>query len=234
MQIKKYMNSRTLYFILLSIVVLEIIAAGISIGLSNESTQRDAALSNMFLGVLAILFFSLPFLIESKFNIDIPSYLKIVVLFFLFASIVLGNIHGFLENVNGYDKFLHILSGVTISIIGFEIVHYLSQAKGATMDFSPGIVAVFAFTLSMTLLVFWEFYEFFIDTIAYNYDSSTARNMQRYQWEYSGALFPQGYGLIDTMLDLLVGFIGAAVVSFIGWRLMVRKRLTKEYNEKSL
>lgn len=233
MVIKKFMNSKTLYYALISIVLLEIIAAGISIGIANESTQRDAALSNMFLGVLAILFFSLPFMIESKFKIDIPSYLKIVVLFFIFASIVLGNIHGFLENVVGYDKFLHVVSGVTISVIGFEIVHYVSQVKRKTMAFSPGLVAIFAFTFSMTLLVLWEFYEFFIDTLAYNIDSETARNMQRYQWVYNGSTFPQGYGLIDTMLDLLVGFIGAAIVSFIGWRILLSQKITHEAKEKS-
>ncbi|QWB99483.1 hypothetical protein KHQ88_04770 [Mycoplasmatota bacterium] len=227
------MNSKSLYYILLSIVLLEIIGAGISIGFASESTQRDAAISNMFLGVLAILLFSLPFLIESRFNIEIPSYLKIIVLLFLFASIVLGNIHGLLVDVNGYDKFLHVISGITISVIGFEIVHFISQAKGDSIQYSPGLVAIFAFSFSMTLLVLWEFYEFFIDTIAYHFDSETSRNMQRYQWDYQGSLFPQNYGLIDTMLDLLVGFVGAAVVSFIGWRMMLRKNISHHIKEKS-
>jgi len=234
MQIKKIMNSKTLYIVLISIVVLELIGAGFSIAFAIDSTQRDAALSNMFLSVLALILFSLPFLIESRFKIDIPSYLKIVVLLFLFSAIVLGNIHGFLENVNGYDKFLHIVSGVTISVIGFEIVSYVSQVKSSSISFSPGLIAVFAFTFSMTLLVLWEFYEFFVDTLAYNINVDTARNMQRYQWDYTGTNFPQGYGLIDTMLDLLVGFIGAAIVSFIGWRMLLKnnhKILIKDQSE---
>lgn len=221
MKLKKLMNSKTLYYFLFAIVLLEIILSIISVAFATDSTQRDAGLSNIFLGTLAIIFFSLPFLIESKFHVDIPSYLKIIVLLFIFASIVMGNIHGLLVEVNGYDKFLHVVSGVTISIIGFEIVHYTSQAQGKDKIFSAGLISIFAFTFSMTLLVLWEFYEFFVDTLAYNLDENTLRNMQRYQWTYSGEIFPQDYGLMDTMLDLLVGFVGAAIVSFVGWRILL-------------
>ncbi len=227
MRIKKVMNSKTLFFVLLGIVLLEIILSIFSVAFATNSTQRDAGISNIFLGILAIIFFSLPFLIESKFHLDIPNYLKVIVLLFIFLSIFLGNIHGLLVDVAGYDKFLHILSGVTISVIGFEIVNYVSQAKGKDKVFSPGLMSIFAFTFSMTLLLLWEFYEFFIDTIAYNYSNDTLRNMQRYQWTYDGSLFPQDYGLIDTMLDLLVGFVGAAIVSFLGWRFLLKK-----YSEK--
>ncbi|MGM0495817.1 MAG: hypothetical protein ACQERX_04050, partial [Bacillota bacterium] len=99
MDIKKFLNSKTLYFVLYGIVILEIIGAALSIGLATEAPQRDAGLTNLFLGILTIFLFSLPFLIESKFKLDIPNYLKIVILLFLFASLVLGNIHNFLENV---------------------------------------------------------------------------------------------------------------------------------------
>ncbi|MCF7923590.1 MAG: hypothetical protein K9L64_00625 [Candidatus Izimaplasma sp.] len=228
MSIKKVLNSKTLYFVLLGIVALEIIGAAFSIAFASEAPQRDAAISNLFLALLTAFLFSLPYLIESRFKLDIPSYLKIVVLLFLFAALILGNIHNFLENVNGYDKFLHIISGVLISVIGFEIVHYFNEARETPIKLSPGMVSLFAFTFSMTLLVLWEFYEFFVDTLAYHINNETERNMQRYQWIYEGNYFPQDYGLIDTMLDLLVGFSGAAIVSFIGWRILLKKNLVQD------
>lgn len=223
--LKKILNTKTLYYILYGIVILEIIGAGFSIGFATDAAQRDAGISNMFLGFLAITFFSLPFLIESRLKIEIPTYLKVTVLLFIFAAIVLGNIHNFLVEYQGiYDKILHIISGVTIAIIGFAIVSYVNKAKGDAIVFSPGLVSIFAFTFSMTLLVLWEFYEFFIDTLAHNLNPDTERNMQRFREElYTGDVFPQTYGLMDTMLDLLVGFVGAAVVSFIGWRRLLIK-----------
>ncbi|MFW5888978.1 MAG: hypothetical protein ACOCUD_01220 [Bacillota bacterium] len=230
MDVKKFLNSKTLYFILYGIVVLEIIGAVFSIVFAQEAAQRDAGLSNLFLGVLAIILFTIPFLIESKFKLDIPTYLKIIILLFLFAALVLGNIHSFLENVSGYDKFLHFISGILIAIIGFETVNYFSEIKHNDINLSPGMVSIFAFTLSLSLLVLWEFYEFIIDTLAYNFNNDTARNMQRYQWTYSGSFFPQSYGLIDTMLDLFVGFFSASIVCFIGWRVLLRKKLVKKRN----
>jgi hypothetical protein len=156
--------------------------------------------------------------------LNINNYLEIIVLVFLFSAIVLGNIHGFLETVKGYDKLLHIVSGTFISVIGYEIIHFFNISKSKETRLSPGILSVFAFCFSITLLVIWEFYEFAVDTIAYNINNDTSRNMQRYQWINESLIYPQPYGLMDTMLDLLVGSIGAAVVSISGWRILLHKQ----------
>lgn len=226
-KLKLKFNSRTLYYCLTAIVVLEIIASIVSIFIAGDSTTRDQAISNIFLGIFTIVLFSLPFLIESKWRVAVPKYLKIIVLIFLFFGLVLGNIYGLVSSLKGYDKLMHIFSGVMISIIGFEIVHFATRSK-VEHEIPAGLISVFAFAFSVSLLVLWEFYEFFIDTIAYQLDSETLRNMQRYQWSYNGNLFPQDYGLIDTMLDLLVGFLGAALVSFLGWRILINKRKTDQ------
>ncbi|MFA7075385.1 MAG: hypothetical protein WC152_01765 [Candidatus Izemoplasmatales bacterium] len=226
-KIKKPESPKIIYFVFLLIVVLEIAGASFSAGFATSSEQRDAAISNIFLGFLAIVLFSLPWLIESKFKFNIPNYLEIIILSFLFCSIILGNIHGLLETVKGYDKFLHIVSGVLISIIGYEIIHSYNSSKHVNNQLKPGLLSVFAFCFSITLLVLWEFYEFAVDTIAYNISEDTSRNMQRYQWVNNSSFYPQPYGLMDTMLDLIVGSIGAAVVSFIGWRLLLFKQLKK-------
>jgi hypothetical protein len=223
MKIREKINPKNLYYILCGIVILEMIAAVVSIFIASEPTIRDTAISNVLLGVFSIVLFTLPFLIESKWNVSVPNYLKMIVMIFLFLGLVIGNIHGFVSNVKGYDKMMHILSGVIISIIGFEVVHFTTKSK-IEKGMPSGLIAVFAFTFSVALLVLWEFYEFFIDTIAYQVNDQTERNMQRYQWLYEGQFFPQDYGLIDTMLDLLVGVGGAAVVSVIGWRILINKR----------
>ncbi len=217
-------SSKIVYLILVIIVFIELLAAIASVLFASSSDARDAGISNIFLAVLAIGLFSIPWLMESRFKFDIPNYLEIIVLIFLFAAIVLGNIHDLLVSLNGYDKFLHIVSGITISIIAFEIVNYWNLGKTGIPGIGPGAVALFAFCFSVALLVLWEFYEFMIDTLAYQFDSATLRNMQRYQWVSTSSIFPQDNGLVDTMLDLIVGSVGAAVVSAIGWRLLEVKR----------
>lgn len=225
MKKKRLESSQILYYIFLGVVVLEIAAAIFSAALASSPVQRDAALSNIFLGLLAATFFTIPMILEAKFKIPIPKYLKITVLVFIFSAIILGNIRGLLVSVRGYDKVLHIVSGITIAIIGYEIIHYYNLHKNKSVRLSPGLLSVFAFCFSMTLLVLWEIYEFAVDTIAYNLNNDTARNMQRYQWINESIIYPQPYGLMDTMLDLIVGAVGATVVSFVGWRILVRKQL---------
>jgi hypothetical protein len=233
MKRKRILDSyQTVYVILVGIVILELIGSVISAILATDSGMRDASISNIFLSMLAIVLFSIPWIIESRFKIDIPNYIEILVLIFLFCSIVLGNIHGFLLNIKGYDKILHTVSGITISIIAFEMIHFYNKSRQSVDRMNPGIMAIFAFTFSMTLLVLWEFYEFAIDTISYNFNHDTLRNMQRYQWENSSLYFPQDYGLMDTMLDLVVGAIGSIIVSFVGWRVIVHHQNLKNNEVK--
>jgi len=233
-RLKKIESPKIIYFVFLFIVILEIAGASFSVAFASGPEQRDAAISNIFLGFLAIVLFSLPWILESRFKLNIPNYLEIIILTFLFSSIVLGNIHGLLETVRGYDKFLHIVSGVSISIIGYEIIHSYNLSKTNDIKLKPGVLSFFAFCFSITLLVLWEFYEFAVDTIAYNINNDTSRNMQRYQWINESLIYPQPYGLMDTMLDLIVGSIGAMVVSLIGWRILIyrqfieRKEMVKE------
>lgn len=223
-KIRRLDSPKIVYIIFLSILIFEIIVASLSAGFATSPEQRDAAISNIFLGFLGIILFSLPWLIESRFKVDIPNYLEIIILSFLFGAIILGNIHGFLESVKGYDKFLHTLSGIIISVIAYEIIHSYNLSKKDEVKLSPGLLSIFAFCFSITLLVVWEFYEFSVDTIAYNINNETSRNMQRYQWVNDSLIYPQPYGLMDTMLDLIVGSIGAALVSFVGWRILLKKQ----------
>ncbi len=221
---RKLDSPKIIYFILVGIVLLELIGSVVSVVFAQSPDVRDAGISNVFLSVLVIILFSVPWMIESRFKLDIPNYIEILVLFFLFASIVLGNIHGWLVDVDGYDKVLHTVSGITISIIAFEIIHFYNNSRSKEAQMHPGLVAIFALMFSMTLLVVWEFYEFAVDTISYQIDPDTLRNMQRYQWDNSSLFYPQDYGLMDTMLDLIVGAAGAIVVSISGWLLLKYKK----------
>lgn len=228
---RKLDGPKVVYLILVCVALLEMVASILSAIYASDPGIRDAAFTNIFLACLAIILFSIPWGIETRFKIDIPNYLEVILLLFLFCAIVLGNIHNFLVTVRGYDKVLHTISGIIIAIIGYEIIHMWNEFKNEKTKISPGLLSLFAFTFSIALLVLWEFYEFGIDTISYLLDSNTDRNMQRYQWVNTITIYPQPYGLVDTMLDLILEAFGAAVVSFSGWRILLKKENKIRMNE---
>ena len=111
---------------------------------------------------------------------------------------------------------------------------------------SPVFVAIVAFCFSMTVGVFWEFFEFSVDrffakdmqkdTVIVNFYSTLLDpTKQNIPYPVTGItetyvngelLVSGGYldiGLYDTMEDLFVNFIGAAIFSVIGF-FYIKKR----------
>ena len=223
MKTKKVMRLKVLYGIFLFILFLELLGSLGALFFGDTSAIRDAGLSNIFLVVLTTIVILTPWIVESRYKIDIPDFLEVILLFMVFVAVVLGFMNDYYVNVKGFDKFTHALSGVTISIIAFQALYILNQSKDIAFKMGPFVMSVFAYTFAITLLVVWEFYEFFADTISFNINSDSPRNMQRYLWENDSLVFPQDYGLFDTMTDLWVGAIGAFVVVTVGYLLIRRK-----------
>jgi len=195
---------------------------------------------NVFLCGLTLILFIVPSFIEKNFHIVLPDTLETIIFLFIFAAEILGEISAFYIFVPFWDSMLHTLNGFLAAAIGFCLVDLLNRDKHFTFQLSPAFMAVVAFCFSMTIGVFWEFFEFAMDTFflldmqkdtvvtaissvlldpvggntptAIHGISSVAVNGQ--------PLGLSGYldiGLIDTMKDLLVNFIGAAVFSTIGF-----------------
>jgi len=224
MEKRKMERVKILYIIFLSVLFLELLGSLGAVFFSESSTIRDAGITNTFLVVVTTIVILIPWIIESRYKIDIPDFLEVILLTMLFISVVLGFLNDYYVNVKGFDKFTHILSGITLSIIAFQTLYVFNQSKKIALKMEPFIMSVFAYTFSITLLVVWEFYEFLADTISYNLDNDTLRNMQRYQWINDSLIFPQDYGLYDTMIDLLVGAGGALVVVVVGYLLIQKKK----------
>lgn len=214
---KNFLKNPTFYYWLFVILAtLELIVSVLVLIFDFSDFSRDVSIGNIFLSLLAISLMTIPRILKERFHFKFKPWLEILILFFIFASIVLGFIQDFYVHVKGYDKLVHAISGIVLSLIAFEIVHIYSSyiAKKKNQIIPPFFIILFSFTLSITLLVLWEFYEFFVDTISYNLLKNST-NMQRYQWSNNSTIYPQGYGLLDTMLDLLLGALGAFIVSLI-------------------
>ena len=193
-----------------------------------------------FFCILTILLLYVPSWIQVKLHIELPPALEITILCFIFAAEILGEVNAFYVNVPNWDTMLHTLNGFLAAAVGFSMVLLLNDNERLTFDLSPFFLALVAFCFSMTIGVLWEFFEFGMDYFFHtDMQKDTVVNAL-----YTVALDPTrtnkvvavkgiqdvvingeslglgGYldiGIIDTMKDLFVNFIGAVVFSVTGF-----------------
>ena len=195
---------------------------------------------NAFLCVLTLVLFMIPAFINRSFNVQLPDTLEIIILFFIFAAEILGEINAYYVRFSFWDTMLHTMNGFLAAAIGFSMVDLLNRSERTMFNLSPIFVSMVAFCFSMTIGVLWEFVEFFADNVLMlDMQKDTVIHTIR-----SVALDPTmtntvvtvegitdvivngeslglgGYldlGLRDTMIDLIVNFIGAAVFCTFGF-----------------
>lgn len=203
---------------------------------------------------LSLVLFLAPAFVERTFKLYLPSALEIIVLLFIFAAEILGEIAYFYVRVPHWDTILHTVNGFLCAAVGFALVDLFNESKNIKFQLSPIFVAIVAFCFSMTIGVFWEFLEFGSDMLLktdmqkdfiINSISSVALDPANsnktihindiQNLAINGeVLSVQGYidiGLIDTMKDLIVNFIGAFVFSIIGF-FYIKNRGKGKFAEK--
>ncbi len=149
---KKHKAAFTVYIILRALVIL--IAA---VAFLRGDYQ------NFFLCILSLILFLLPAFVSKNFGIRLPETLQIIVLFFIFASQILGEISGFYVKISIWDSLLHGTTGFLAAAIGFALIDILNRTEKIKFRISPIYMAVVAFCFSMTVGVVWEFFEFSMD-----------------------------------------------------------------------
>lgn len=195
---------------------------------------------NVFLCMLTLLLMIMPSVIQAAFKVEFPSLLEIIILFFIFAAEILGEISAFYLKFPYWDTILHTLNGFLCAAVGFSLVDIMNRQKRMQFELSPLFTAVVAFCFSMTIGVLWEFFEFGMDCIwrldmqkdtvvssisSVLFDPLQSNrpiqinNIQKIaiNGEEIGI---QGYldiGLFDTMYDLIVNFVGAVTFSVMGY-----------------
>ena len=204
---------------------------------------------NVFLCILTLILFVIPFFIEDKFKVSIPNVLEIIILLFIFSAEILGEIQNFYNIIPNWDMILHTLNGFLAAAIGFSLIDILNSTDKFHIKMSPIFVALVSFCFSMTVGVVWEFFEYTADnllstdmqkdTIVTKISSVNLKNANAFDPEvitgidetsiYYGdnaITISDGYldiGLIDTMEDLVVNFIGAITFSILGY-FYIKKR----------
>ncbi|MBQ4065103.1 MAG: hypothetical protein IJD10_03280 [Clostridia bacterium] len=227
-QIKRDKVSFAVYAILRLIVIVSLVI----------SLLRGNYENALLCGVTLILLL-VPAFAERKLKIELPTALEVVVMCFIFAHTILGEIACFYVRVPGWDTMLHTLNGFICAGVGLSLIDLLNRHKRFKFELSPIYVVIVAFCFSMTVGVLWEFYEFGSDMIlktdmqkdtvvnsiisvtldptssnkAVTVDGITDVTVNGESLGLGGYL---DIGLIDTMKDLLVNFVGAVVFSVGG------------------
>ncbi len=227
-EVKKHKAAFVVFVTLRLLVVLAIVFSCIS-----------GNYENLFYCALTLILFALPTFVEKNFGIELPGALEVVILLFIFAAEILGEMGSYYTKVPYWDTILHTVNGFLCAAIGFAMVDILNRNERIKFKLSPIFLTVVAFCFSMTIGVLWEFFEFFCDvflemdmqkdfvvsTVTSTYlgtsthDPLILENIKDVTVD-GVALDVEGYldiGLYDTMKDLFVNFIGAVVFSVIGF-----------------
>lgn len=213
---RKPLNWRKLVFTIVTVtLVASIVFISIAMALAPTETDETGVrvkgdyvlmLAQCILGVFAL---ALPSILQHRVQLVIPSNMLVLYAVFLYCAIYLGEVRAFYYNVPNWDTILHTFSGAMLGALGFSFITFLNKTDRVPMNLSPVFVATFAFCFAVSLGVVWEIYEFAADGILHT-------NMQKFGLE-DGTPFLGRAALADTMEDLIVDSIGAAVMSVIGY-----------------
>ena len=100
---------------------------------------------NVYTCILALILFTIPSLIERRLHIDLPDTLEIIILFFIYAAEILGEIQEYYVIIPFWDDILHTLNGFLFAAVGFSLVNILNRDKRVMLRLSPFYMAVMAF-----------------------------------------------------------------------------------------
>lgn len=229
MEMREHRSSFIVYMVLRALVILMMV-----LQIFNKNYE------NVFLCVLTLLLFIVPSFIQVNLRIELPSALEITILLFIFAAEILGEIQAYYIKFPFWDTVLHTINGFLMAAIGFALADILNRSKRISFQLSPVFLAIVAFCFSMTIGVLWEFFECSMDMFfGLDMQKDTVLNsISSVMLDPTGGNTPTsirnitsvtvngqdlglgGYldiGLLDTMKDLFVNFIGAVVFSIIGY-----------------
>ena len=141
-------------------VVLRLIVVAILVSSILRGEYENAAIC-----LLVLFLFLLPLFVQRNFGIELPGTLEIIILVFIFASEILGELGCFFINVPNWDSILHTTTGFLCAAFGFALIDILNRNDKIKFQLSPIYVALVAFCFSMTIGVLWEFFEFSVDRL---------------------------------------------------------------------
>lgn len=227
LEVREHRSSFVVYLILRTLVILVLVR---QIMMQNYE--------NIFVCLLTLLLLLVPSFVQLTFKVELPIFLEILILVFIYAAEILGEIDNYYFSIPYWDTILHTINGFVCAAVGFSMVSLLNKSEKIQFFVSPLFLAIVSFTFSMTIGVLWEFFEFSMDqlfamdtqkdTLITSIHSAGVDEIlppfeenDIHEVTVNGKVISdQGYidiGLIDTMEDLFVNFVGAATFSLFSY-----------------
>ncbi|HEX7069554.1 MAG TPA: hypothetical protein VF190_02060 [Rhodothermales bacterium] len=179
--------------------------------------EKEWLTAFLALGAFAVTL--VPAYLRRSLRVYLPLEFDFVLIWFIFASLILGEVRSYYERFWWWDLALHTSAGMVNGMVGFALVFILNRHEQVAVALSPIFVAIFSFCFAQAIGVIWEVFEFTMDGLF-------GMNMQK-------------SGLVDTMSDLIVNTIGAAVVSIGGYsyargnELLMFDRILRRFLERN-
>ncbi len=173
--------------------VLLLILASIIIAIVEAFSLKNWI--SIFLLIFTLVLIFSPYIFERRYKIDLPIEIELTIIIFIYSSLYLGTIQQYYTLYWWWDIVLHGGSAIALGLIGFLIV--LSLHRSEKIDARPILIALLTFSFALSIGALWEIVEFTMDNT------------------YSVGI--QQYGLVDTMLDLIVDAFGAFIASILGY-----------------
>ena len=148
----------------------------------------------VFVAGSALVLTALPQLLASRVRLQLPNSFLAAIALFVLATIYLGEMHDFYNRFWWWDLVLHGGSAMGFGILGFLLIFMLFE--GDRYAAPPWALGLLSFCAAMTVGALWEILEYAMDQLF-------GLNMQK-------------SGLDDTMIDLMVNTLGAALAGFAG------------------
>ena len=146
------------------------------------------------IAIFGLLVTFIPILLKVLFGKVFPASLEIITFLFIFGLLLFGGARGLYAEFWWWEILFNFGAAIAMGFVGLTVFHILNKA--GYVKSNPIVFMIFTFCFAFTLGALWELFEFIIDT-----------------------LFGFGLqlGLVDTMKDLGVNFIGILMVSFSGY-----------------
>ena len=178
-----------------SVFVTTVITASFfAIGLF-EAWNQDW--TGVFVASQAILISFLPHFLGKRFGIFTPLPLRVGIVLFMCSTLILGEIADFYNMFWWWDLILHGVASIGLTLIIF--IFLLIYFTRIDLKSAPLFTTFLAVSASLAASVVWEVYEFLVDSF---FTTNT----------------PMQPSNTDTMTDLVVAIVGAALVGIFGYR----------------
>lgn len=168
-----------------------------------------------YVGMLVIM--QLPRMLRTRFRVEVPWLLSIVIIVFCFSSLILGDGLDLYGKLPWWDKLLHAESGLLLSMIALWLIHIIMADNDKYIYFNKYFLSLFLVMFSLGLGACWEIIE-------YSYDCIMGTNTQQFMATTTGSIISPddvplaGHAALrDTMQDLIFDLVGALLVAIYGF-----------------